>query len=170
MRTPLHIVCDIENQSLATRYAKILLDLGAHVQCKNDQGLTAFFYACVKQRVPLVRLILKEREVDYFEVDCEGNTPLHYVASAGNTSLVTRLVKEMRKCGIGVDKVNDHGETAMMLAAKYGHDRCERLLRESGKASDTMRDGREFRTVNEWRDVDMEPRGINVSSQFRYVS
>ncbi|XP_048582399.1 uncharacterized protein LOC116603371 [Nematostella vectensis] len=167
MRTPLQLLCEMENQQLSVRYAKMLLDRGARASVRTTYGNSVFYYACQKQRIPLVMLLLQEREVNLLEPDCHGNTPLHHAVSKGNVKLTEILVRQMRKEGLGVDTVNNRGETANMLASKHGFSVCAEMLRTWGGASETMRDSTEFRTAREWGETKTERRVVHVSKQFR---
>lgn len=158
LRTSLHILSDLDDETVAVRYAKALLRHGARTNVKECEDHTPFYYAVVKQRVQLVKLFLKEREVDLLESDKEGNTLLHFAAAVGNEALTALLIKSMKKVGLGVDELNSKGETALMKAAKNGHVNCKKYFH--GKSWKTIKDGRIM-------DKEEEKEDIKVSRHFR---
>lgn len=161
-RTPLHIVAELPIQSIAVHFARVLLEYGAKTNVKDVYGHTPFYNAVIKQRTKLVKLFLKEREVDFHECDHDGNTPLHYTAATGNDVLLTLLVNGMRNVALSLERRNDNGETALMLATKYGYSRCQKILR--GKSRKKVRVSyNDIRDVNEDEFKEVFP----LSEQFR---
>ncbi|XP_020909609.1 serine/threonine-protein phosphatase 6 regulatory ankyrin repeat subunit B-like [Exaiptasia diaphana] len=126
LRTALHILSELEDETVAVSYAKVLLRHGARTNVKDCEGHTPFYYAVINQRVQLAKVFLKEREVDLLESDEDGNTLLHFAAAAGNEALVEVLIKSMQKVGLGIDELNRKGETAVMMAAMNGHGHCQK--------------------------------------------
>lgn len=158
LRTPLHIVSDLQDQSLAAYYTKVLLHHGAKTDVKDCDGHTPFYNAVIKQRVKIVKVILREREVDFLECDQDGNIPLHYAAVIGNEALLSLLVKAMSKVGLGIDVRNGKEETALMLAAKHDHVQCQKILI-----------GKSWKTVTKVEDVNhaVLKEDIKVTERFR---
>ena len=49
-----------------------------------------------------------------------GNTPLMYAAMEGNDAAVITLIRSFRRLGLDVNRTNNKGYTALILAAKHG--------------------------------------------------
>lgn len=77
MRTPMRLVCDLNNEPLGLYLGSILLRHGAGIHHKDEFGISVFCYACIKQRTNLVEVMIQEREVNWLDKDNEGNTALH---------------------------------------------------------------------------------------------
>ena len=170
----MHLVSDIANEQLASSIAKILLQNGARVKQRDGTGVSAFLYACTRQRTQLVELILHEREIDWTDVDRDGNTALHLAVATGNRALTRMIATEMRKYKLNVDQRNAHGETAKALASKYGHTECAVALRDLNRASATdlcdinaASVTESHASTKECRDMPTKPRTLTLSRNFR---
>ena len=167
MRTPMRLVCDLNNESLEASLGRLLLDHGAGVHQKDEFGISVFCYACIKQRAMLVKCMIREREIAWLDKDQEGNTALHHAAATGNCLITRMVIKQMRKYGLNIDQRNNRGETPLILAERLGHFWCAELLRVSGKASTGARDDLVFKNAEEWRYTCVERTPIKLSSYFR---
>ena len=84
MRTPLHLVCDLDNEFLRVSLGRILLRHGAGVEHKDESGISVFSYCCTKQCIKLVSVMIEEREIPWLDKDIHGNTALHHASASGN--------------------------------------------------------------------------------------
>ncbi|XP_078366245.1 uncharacterized protein LOC144650439 [Oculina patagonica] len=151
MRTPMRLVCDLNNEPLGVSLGSLLLRHGAGIHHKDQFGISVFCYACIKQRTKLVEVIIQEREIHWLDKDIEGNTALHHAAASGNYLITRMVIEQMRKYGLDIDQRNNARETPLILAERFGHLDCAELLRDSGKASTAARDDQVFKNAEEWR-------------------
>ena len=153
MRSPLCLVCELNNELLAVSLESLLLKNGAAVHQKDEFGISVFCYACIKQRTRLVQCMIREREISWLDKDHKGNTALHHAAETGNYLITQVIVKQMRKYGLNIDQRNNRGETPLVVAEKLGNFQCAELLRDNGKASTAARDDLVFKNAEEWRNT-----------------
>ena len=78
-----------------------------------------------------------------------GTTPLMYAAIEGNDTAVEVLVRSFRRFGFEVDKSDNDGFTALLLAAKYGNIECASILAMEGRANLTVKDPKMGMTAEE---------------------
>ena len=168
MRTPMQIVCDLDNESLGVSLGRLLLANGGVLHTKDKFGISVFCYACIKQREKLVECMIREREISWLDKDYQGNTVLHHAAKTGNTPITNMIIQQMTKHGLNLDQRNNRGETALIVAEKLGQDQCAELLRYSGKASPEARDDVMFKNADEWKHAELERVPTRLSSYFRF--
>ncbi|GEM_PF-735531 len=92
----------------------------------EENGIHALFNAIQKNRVPMVKSILKSRLADPRGVTRDGCTPLMFAARMGNAPIVEILLD----FGCNPHARNAQGDTAADIAMKEGHEDCARLIRE----------------------------------------
>lgn len=118
--SPLHCV-KYENNK-APNMIKLLIERGADIAAKNNQGQTALHLACSE---PCLRsfIALVEQGADTAAVDLKGQNVVHYAAHAGNTKLVKAMAQKW---------------PATLLAArdKHGRNALHHLTRESYHADE----------------------------------
>ena len=108
---------------------------------RNCQGLSAFHYACMHDRVRIAKLIANKVFGDKDEKasihEC-GNTLLHIAAQHGQHEIAELLIADYgNQCPI--DHRNSQGQTALHCACIGGHTRIAKFLIAS-KADITIRD------------------------------
>ena len=166
-RSPMRLVCDLDNEPLGISLGRLLLHHGAGVHQKDAFGISVFSYACIKQRVKLVECMIQEREIAWLDQDCNVNTALHHAAGTGNCLITQAIIEQMRRYDLDIDKRNNRGETPLILAERLGHFWCAELLRVCGKASIKARDDVMFNTAEQWRYTCTELTPLKLSSSFR---
>lgn len=149
-RTPLMICSLHDGETWALGVARILLMHAAKVGISDKKGRNALIYAVLYERQDLVELFLKALDYDLNHSDCEGCTALWYAAKLGNVNIATVLLKCMKKYSLDVDKPNKDGFTPLIQACHLGHQQCATVLRNLGKASDTIKDDIHSRSAKEW--------------------
>ena len=92
----------------------------------EENGIHALFNAIQKNRVPMVKSILKSRLADPRGMTRDGCTPLMFAARMGNEQMVQILLD----FGCNPHARNAQGDTAADIAMKEGHEGCARLIRE----------------------------------------
>lgn len=70
-----------------------LLAMGANVNARNHNGLTALMAAVDGQRLDVVETLLEEEELDKAAVDNRGQSALHHAASRASGEIVELLVR-----------------------------------------------------------------------------
>lgn len=113
---PLHVA----NEDIA----RLLLDHGARVDSRNDDGATPLHRASSSGEAGLARLLLS-RGANVELRNRWGQTPLYIAVLAGNVEIVELLVSN----GADIEAKNDLGNTLLHEAASKGYiDRIEVLL------------------------------------------
>ena len=128
---PLHDAC----RDGDTERVRQLLDNGALVDEKNNNGSTALMLASASGHTEVVQLLHgKGAAVD--EKDEDGNTALMWASRRGHTEVVHLLLGK----GAAVDEKNEDGWTALMLASEKGHAEVLQLLLGNGAPVDEKRE------------------------------
>ncbi|TQV89980.1 vegetative incompatibility protein HET-E-1 [Cordyceps javanica] len=99
--SPLHCV-KYENNK-APDIVKLLIERGADISARNDQGQTALHLACSQGSLGSVPALVK-KVADFAAVDLEGRNAIHYAAQSGNTDLVKILAQ---KCPVTLVATRD---------------------------------------------------------------
>ena len=99
---------------------------GVPVDLRDSHGYTALILAAYDEQPAAVDLLLA-RHADPCAADLKGNTALMGVAFKGELAIAQKLV------GLcDVNTRNREGQTAVMMAALFGHTDIVRLLAERG--------------------------------------
>ena len=111
-------------------FVKLLIEKGAKVNAKDNNGQTALMWAAENGRTEIVNVLIKKGGVDMVDVpDKLGITAIMYAAEKGHTETVNVLV---RIGSADVNNVSKYGKTALILAAQNGHTDTVKLLLELG--------------------------------------
>ena len=104
---------------------RVLIDAGADVHTKNENGLSPLHYACssVGGDADVVQVLL-DAGADIEMKNSDGYSPLHSACASGALEIVKMLVE----AGAGVRVTEKTGETCLMLAAYFGHTETVRYL------------------------------------------
>jgi hypothetical protein len=105
----------------------LLLENGADVNTKDNDGWTPLMHAAEKGHKEVVELLI-EKGADVNTKDNDGWTPLMY-ASKNNDLEIIRLLLEK---GANVNLTDKYGQTALILASANGHKEVVELLLEKG--------------------------------------
>ncbi|MCF6775448.1 ankyrin repeat domain-containing protein [Thiotrichales bacterium 19X7-9] len=119
---PIHIA--VKNGHKET--LKILLQNGAYLYAKDNQGKTVFDYlldAVLNDHAEVVELLL-ECGVDPNQGDKHGDTPLHYAASSGHIDIIELLLENKAY----INAQNNRGWSPLYLAAKNNQAEAIRVL------------------------------------------
>lgn len=98
---------------------------------KTEINASALFNAIQKQRVPMIRSMLKTNIDPKNAVTSDGTTPTMAAAAIGNVEILNLLLEK----GCNPFSKNKVGETALDIAVKSGHAECESILRDAMSSS-----------------------------------
>ena len=107
--------------------ATCLLDDGADINAKDNQGFSPLIYAAQQGHLPLVDLLVL-RGADLNLANNYGATSLSMAAQDGLLEVVKLLVKK----GSNIDQSADLGVTPLHKAALYGHQEIVDYLMSKG--------------------------------------
>ncbi|KAJ0982577.1 hypothetical protein J5N97_010832 [Dioscorea zingiberensis] len=108
-----------------------LVDRGAGVNGRDQNGWTALMRAGFKGRVEIVKALL-DMGAELDARDDEGYTALHCAAEAGQAEVVEMFVKR----GADVEARTAKGATAMQIAGSLGYAGITRILAQGGASKD----------------------------------
>ncbi|KAL1909321.1 hypothetical protein Sste5344_004950 [Sporothrix stenoceras] len=106
---------------------KLLLEKGADVEAKAEDGRTPLSYAAAEEHEAVARLLF-EKGADIEAKAYHNWTPLFFAADGGHEA-VTRLLLEK---GADVEAKDDYGRTPLFFAAQGEREAVARLLLEKG--------------------------------------
>lgn len=168
--TPLIQCVYIDDERKAIGVARYLLKHGAKVDINDKLGLNALMHACKIDRERLALLFLNEKDFNLNHSDRHGNTALIYTAITGNILILNKMLAEMKKYKISIDKANHDGITPLIAAAKHGNILCTRILISVGRASVGIRDNKYHRTAKEWESTRNSRDLAAKSPLFQFIS
>ena len=128
--TPLHEAVQCRNPETV----QFLLDRGAKVNVKDDQGQTPMISAAQSNCWPrlVIEKMLAVDDVPLDEVDNQGRTALSYAAGFGEVECVDYLLQRGAQC----DHADNEGRTPLSWAAGADRLDCVRSLRAAGARLD----------------------------------
>lgn len=94
---------------------------------KDQISAAALFNAILKQRVPMVKSMLKTGLPSERVASSDGMTPLMASASVGNAELAEIMLEH----GCNPHAKNIKGETALDIASRAGSDDCVKLIQKA---------------------------------------
>jgi ankyrin repeat protein len=110
-----------------TEIARTLVEHGAHVLVKDDDGWTPLHLASSHGHVDLAEVLVKHG-ADMSTKDSNGSTPLHAASYGGHVGLTRFLLEH----GADVSATSKDGSTLLHRASYGGHVDLARLLVERG--------------------------------------
>lgn len=122
-QTPLISSILLPDNAARCKFAELLLQKGANVNCRDDAGRTALSHACEKGHLDAVKILVRHN-ADPEIVDSWGNSALMYAAVAGHSPVVEFLVRAFKRLGLQIDRQNKVGNSAVEVARFLGHAEC----------------------------------------------
>ncbi len=114
--------------------AKLLIECGAEVNIRDQNGATPVFDAAKVGSIPAL-LLLKAHGANLDPHDSDGATPLMNAAASGKPEAVAFLLEN----GAAVNAASTDGNTPILQAARNNHFEAARILLDHG-ASPEVRD------------------------------
>lgn len=136
-QTPLIISILLPEGHTRCKFAELLLQRGASVNCQDGNGRTALSYACENGYLDAVK-ILVQNNADPEIVDTWGNTALMYAVVAGHAPVVEFLVRAFKRLGLQIDRQNKVGNSAAKVAHFLGHTECICALKSASRKSSVV--------------------------------
>ncbi|MDR1235455.1 MAG: ankyrin repeat domain-containing protein [Holosporaceae bacterium] len=121
--TPLHGVAYSGDE----RMAQVLIDNGAEVNRKNDEGYSSLHIAVMREHTNVV-VILLDNKANIDEQGNAGNSPLHIAAMHGRRNVVEILLDR----GANIDLQDNDGFTAAHWAVIFEEREIVEILRARG--------------------------------------
>ena len=123
----------IHNKKSHPEIVQVLIDAGADIEAKNENGRSPLLLACEVSKLDAVKMLV-EAGARVCATDSEGATCLILAAYFGHTETVRYLVglKE-----VDVNHTADGGETALHDASRENHPDVVRVLLEHGAVCST---------------------------------
>ncbi len=118
--TLLMLAIRAENCSLI----KILLTLGANSNLANADGYTPLMVAVDTNNKDIVQCLLENSEPHIDLQDSEGKTALMFAVIKNNCSIIKKLLER----GADINKTDNSGMTALMIAVGHGHTEAVQCL------------------------------------------
>jgi ankyrin repeat protein len=105
---------------------RLLLERGADIEARNEQGGTALHYALLPSSNEGVLDVLLDWGADASRTGLRGVTPLILASGQGLTGAVKRLLRSLG--GQGLNAQMDTGATALWGVCNMGHTNTARVL------------------------------------------
>lgn len=118
------------------RVVERLIDAGADLTHKTENGLTALHIAAEEGDVSMIKLLVKYGAADmHVTAEETGQTPLHVAAYNGRLDAMAALIL----LGADPEKTDKQGRTALGQAAWRGRSACVRYLMQMGAEPNTSK-------------------------------
>ncbi|XP_040297728.1 ankyrin repeat and SAM domain-containing protein 3 [Bufo bufo] len=119
-QTPLMLAASCGNESAAY----FLIKQGAEIEARDARGWTALFHCTSAGHQRTLRFLLENGANAEAKEPVYGFTPLMEAAASGHEIIVQHLLNH----GVKLTETDHNGDTARMLAARYGHSRIVSLF------------------------------------------
>ncbi|EKV57992.1 ankyrin repeat-containing protein [Brachyspira hampsonii 30446] len=113
--------------------AELLIEKGADIEAKDDDGINALVYASTYNNEEMVKFLLEKGadantvcEIENEHTDI-SSTPLMNAAYRGNTNIINMLLEN----GADINYTTDFGMTALMMAASFNQFEAAKVLLEN---------------------------------------
>lgn len=114
----------IDDEKWALNIAQNLLECGAYLKNKDENGLSALHYCAAFGLAKLLKLFMESLDFDLTnELDNDGNSVLHYAFKSQNVSCINILLEKCQQSHMnGLEKMtNKNGYTALEFISNYSY-------------------------------------------------
>ncbi|XP_055373140.1 tyrosine-protein kinase Shark [Condylostylus longicornis] len=120
-QTALHVACINSSEEIL----KLLINVGANVNCRDTEGNTPLHYACRTKSVSFIKTLINAKANIHIRNITTGYVPLHDAAKSGNLEIV-KLLLELDAAHLAR---TSSGEFPLDLAIEAGHHDVINLLK-----------------------------------------
>lgn len=131
-RTPLMCAVCLQEHNTRSKFTQLLLEKGADVNSRDENGRTALSLACEHGHLDVVKLLVQFNANPEL-TDTWGNSALTYAAYGGHSHVLDFLIRAFKRLGLRLDHTNHAGHTAMQVAEYLGHANCVQVLSIAGR-------------------------------------
>lgn len=131
-RTPLMLAVCQEEYSTRSKFTQLLLEKGADVNSRDENGRTALSLSCELGHLDAVKLLVQFNANPEL-TDTWGNSALMYAAYGGHSQILDFLIRAFKRLGLRLDHTNHAGHSAIQVAEQLGHENCVQVLSGTGK-------------------------------------
>ena len=104
--------------------AELLIEMGADVNAKSNNGGTPLRYACVRGYIDVAELLIENGADVNAKNECNGGTPLHFACGKGPVNVAELLIEN----GADVNAEDNDGDTPLRWAMKGGQEEMVNFL------------------------------------------
>ncbi|XP_053489262.1 ankyrin repeat domain-containing protein 50 [Ictalurus furcatus] len=144
-RTPLMCAVCLQEHSTRSKFTQLLLEKGADVNTKDENGRTALSLACELGHLDAVKLLVQFNANPEL-TDTWGNSALMYAAYGGHSQILDFLIRAFKRLGLRLDHSNHAGHTAIQVAENLGHANCVQVLSIAVKKAVSIEQTQEIRS------------------------
>lgn len=131
-RTPLMCAVCLQEHNTRFKFTQLLLEKGADVNTRDENGRTALSLACELGHLDAVKLLVQFNANPEL-TDTWGNSALTYAAYGGHSQVLDFLIRAFKRLGLRLDHTNHAGHTAIQVAEYLGHGHCVQILSTAGR-------------------------------------
>ncbi|XP_060735419.1 ankyrin repeat domain-containing protein 27 [Tachysurus vachellii] len=131
-RTPLMCAVCLQEPNTRSKFTQLLLEKGADVNSRDENGRTALSLACELGHLDAVKLLVQFNANPEL-TDTWGNGALTYAAYGGHSQVLDFLIRAFKRLGLRLDHTNHAGHTPIQVAEYLGHGHCVQVLITAGR-------------------------------------
>ena len=107
---------------------EIAADLNIDLNAKDNQGLTAFHWVCLRGDTELAKILVKNSKLDSSARDNSGSTSFHYACRYAHSEIAELLIENHANLNIELDAKDNEGWTGFHWACIKGKVIYSRVL------------------------------------------
>uniref|UniRef100_A0A8C4XEW3 Ankyrin repeat domain 63 n=1 Tax=Erpetoichthys calabaricus TaxID=27687 RepID=A0A8C4XEW3_ERPCA len=118
-KTPLMYAVTLPEAGSRMKFARLLLEKGADVNCQDEHGRTALSLACEMGHLDVVKLLV-QFSANPEITDAWGNGALAYASCEGHTHILDFLVRAFKRLGITTGQVSSGSRPSLPWQVSSG--------------------------------------------------
>ena len=95
-------------------------DLNIDMNAKDNQGLSAFHWICLRGDTELAKILVKNSKLDFSARDNSGSTSFHYACRYAHSEIAELLIENHANLNIELDAKDNEGWTGFHWACIKG--------------------------------------------------